>query len=76
VGDPQVVDAQASLRLGALHPIGVGGICFSESGELLGTIAGYAEQDELAAGAIGSFSIEFYGDPCPIGLLAASGYSF
>ena len=55
-------------------PISVGGVCFSAEGALLGTTRAFAEQSELAPGGIGSFSINLRGDPCPIGLLGASGY--
>ncbi|MFM9112882.1 MAG: hypothetical protein ACKOPB_06495, partial [Actinomycetota bacterium] len=57
-------------------PISVDGVCFSPDGQLERTISGYTEQDELPAGATGSFSISLYSGPCSIGLLAASGYSF
>lgn len=57
-------------------PISIDGVCFSTDGQLLGTIGGYAEQEELPAGATGSFSIRLYSGPCPVGLLAASGYTF
>lgn len=57
-------------------PISVDGVCFSESGTLIGDVSGYAEQDELAPGAQGSFSIDLFGEPCPIGLLSSSGWDF
>lgn len=69
-----VVSNTSSDEVGG--PISIDGICFSTDGQLLGTIRDYAEQEELPAGATGSFSIRLYSGPCPVGLLAASGYSF
>jgi len=69
-----VVSNTSSDEVGG--PISIDGICFSTDGQLLGTIGGYAEQEELPAGATGSFSIRLYSGPCPVGLLAASGYTF
>ena len=63
-----------TLDAGVSGPISVDGICFAMDGTLLGTVNSYAEQDELTAGGTGSFSLDLYGDPCPIGLVGASGY--
>jgi len=58
-------------------PIGVDAICFdANTSAILSTQGSYAEQDELAAGATGSFSIDLFGDQCPRGLISASGYGF
>lgn len=58
-------------------PIGVDAICFESSGNtIVSTQGSYAEQDDLAPGATGSFSIDLFGDPCPRGLISASGYGF
>lgn len=55
-------------------PISVQVLCFAADGTTIGSHGGYAEQDDLDSGATGSFSISLYGDECPIGLAAASGY--
>jgi len=55
-------------------PIGADGICFGPDGAIVDTIGSYLEQDDLPAGGVGSFSIDLYGEPCPIGLVSASGY--
>jgi hypothetical protein len=57
-------------------PIGADVICFAPDGSILGYVGSYAEQDELPAGSSGSFSIDLYGDDCPTGLAAASGYGY
>lgn len=57
-------------------PIGADVICFGSDGSIVGYVGSFAEQDELPAGSTGSFSIDLYGDDCPIGLAAASGYGF
>lgn len=55
-------------------PISADVICFGADGSIIGYVDSYVEQDELPAGATGSFSIDLYGDDCPVGLAAASGY--
>jgi hypothetical protein len=55
-------------------PISVDVLCFSADGATIGSRNEYAEQDDLAAGATGSFSLDLLGDKCPTGLAAASGY--
>lgn len=57
-------------------PIGAQIICFDAAGKVTDEISGYFEQDELAAGASGSFSIDLYDESCANGLVAASGYGF
>ena len=57
-------------------PIGISGVCFATDGTLADTFSTFAEQDDLPPGGVGSFSANFYGDPCSIGLVAASGYEF
>lgn len=54
-------------------PLGVDALCFAPDGTISG--GSYAEQDDLAVGATGSFSIDLYGDTCDAGLVAASGYN-
>ncbi len=49
-------------------------LCFAADGTTIGPKGGYVEQSDLADGATGSFSISPYGNECPIGLAAASGY--
>ena len=55
-------------------PISADVLCFAADGTTIGPEGGYAEQSDLADGAAGSFSISLYGNECPIGLAAASGY--
>jgi hypothetical protein len=55
-------------------PISVEALCFAADGTTVGPRGGFAEQDDLVDGATGSFSVSLYGDECPIGLAAASGY--
>jgi hypothetical protein len=55
-------------------PIAAGAICFGADGGIVATVGSYVEQDNLPAGATGSFAVDFYGDDCPNGLAAASGY--
>jgi hypothetical protein len=45
-------------------------------GGIVAHVDSYLELDELPAGGAGSFSIDLYGDDCPIGLAATSGYGF
>jgi hypothetical protein len=55
-------------------PISADVLCFATDGTTIGPKGGFAEQSDLADGATGSFSIDLYGNKCPIGLAAASGY--
>lgn len=55
-------------------PISVAVLCFAPDGTTLGSQNAYTEQSDLAEGATGTFSVDLYGDECPIGLAAASGY--
>jgi hypothetical protein len=55
-------------------PISADVLCFAADGTTIGPKGGFAEQSDLADGATGSFSIDLYGNKCPIGLAAASGY--
>lgn len=57
-------------------PIGADIICFDAAGAFTDQVSGYFEQDELEAGATGSFSIDLYDESCANGLVAASGFSF
>ncbi len=57
-------------------PISADVMCFGLDGSLIDYARSYAEEDELPAGGAGSFSIDLYGDECPIGLAAASGYGY
>lgn len=63
-----------NLDMDVSGPIGIDGICFNTDGTLLGVISAFAEQEDLAPGGIGSFALDLYGDPCPSGLLGASGH--
>lgn len=55
-------------------PISAALLCFAADGTTIGPKIGFAEQFDLADGATGSFSISLYGNECPIGLAAASGF--
>jgi hypothetical protein len=55
-------------------PIGADVICFGSDGSIVDYVRSYVEQDSLPEGGKGSFSIDLYGDDCPTGLAAASGY--
>lgn len=56
-------------------PIGAAVLCFDAGGAVIDYTDGFLEQDDLAAGATGSFSINLFDRPCPNGLVSASGYS-
>ncbi len=55
-------------------PIGADVICFGSDGSIIRTKQAFVEQSDLPAAAIGSFSIDLYGNACPVGLVAASGF--
>lgn len=57
-------------------PIGTAVLCFDAVGAVTDDISGFLEQDELAAGASGSFSIDLYDEACANGIVAASGFDF
>jgi hypothetical protein len=73
----QLVGVVTNDNEGAVSgPIGVDAICLDvATTAILSTPNDFADQDELAAGATGSFSIDMFGDSCPRGLISASGYS-
>ena len=56
-------------------PISAEAICFGTDGSILDNVGSYVGTgDDLPADTTGSFAIDLYSDPCPIGLVAASGY--
>jgi len=59
-------------------PISIDVLCMDGNGQLLsgGTASGFADQDELAPGQSGTFSVDPSSGPCDQYLLAASGYGF
>ena len=73
-GDAIIGGVSNDTGVDVTGPISVKVLCFTADGTLIGPSDGYAEQSELADGATGSFSIDLYGDECPVGLAAASGY--
>jgi len=73
-GDAIIGGLSNDTEVEVTGPISVQVLCFAADGTTIGSHGGYAEQDDLASGATGSFSISLYGDECPIGLAAASGY--
>ena len=57
-------------------PISAEVLCFDAGGSVIDWNQGYLEQNDLAPGANGSFSIDLYGAPCPNGIVSASGFGF
>jgi hypothetical protein len=57
-------------------PISVNAICFGPDGSITDNLSTYVEPSDVPAGGTGSFAIDVYGDPCPVGLIAGSGYDF
>jgi hypothetical protein len=49
-------------------------ICFDTGGRMIDAVDSYVEQDDLPPGGTGSFAIDLYRGPCPVGLVAASGH--
>lgn len=56
-------------------PISANVICFGSDGALSADASDFVEPGSLPVGGSGSFAIDISRDPCPIGLVAASGYS-
>ena len=75
-GDQFVGVATNELDKDVSGPIGAAVLCFDAGGSVIDYTDGYLEQNDLAPGATGSFSIALFGKPCPNGLVAASGYGF
>lgn len=73
-GDAIIGGVSNDTGVDVTGPISVDVLCFAADGTTIGHKGGYAEQSDLADGATGSFSISLYGNECPIGLVAASGY--
>lgn len=73
-GDAIIGGVSNDTGVDVTGPISVDVLCFAADGTTIGPRGGYAEQDDLADGANGSFSISLHGNECPIGLAAASGY--
>lgn len=73
-GDAIIGGVSNNTGVDVTGPISADVLCFAADGTTIGPKGGYAEQPDLADGATGSFSISLYGNECPIGLAAASGY--
>jgi hypothetical protein len=73
-GEKIVGAVKNATSAGVTGPIRADVVCFGTDGSIIDYVDSYVEQDELTAGATGSFSIELYGKECPVGLAAASGY--
>lgn len=73
-GDAIIGGVSNDTGVDVTGPISADVLCFAADGTTIGPKGGYAEQSDLADGATGSFSISLYGNECPIGLAAASGY--
>lgn len=56
-------------------PISADVLCFDADGDVTGDAQSYVEPDDLPAGGTGSFAIDLFDQPCPVGIAAASGYS-
>lgn len=73
-GDAVVGAVSNDTGVDVTGPISANVWCFDDGGAIISSRQEFTEQDELAKDAKGSFSADLYGEPCPIGLAAASGY--
>lgn len=73
VGDAIVGSATNDTGEKTSGPYGVDIYCF-DGDAIIGQLQGFTEQDELAPGAAGTFTVSLYGDSCPTYAVGVSGY--